>query len=191
MSRTDPTRFRRAADVLSSEAGALHPRWTLLDATIRLLPSFRFVRLRTALMRAGGWRIGPGSVVLGRARVFGNRVGDPDVSIGPGSVINTGCAFELCERIELGRDVSFGPEVMVLTGTHRLGGHVERAGAFATAPVVVGDGAWIGARCTLLPGVTVGAGAVVAAGSVVNKDVPADALVAGVPAVVVVKRLPR
>jgi maltose O-acetyltransferase len=48
--------------------------------------------------------------------------------------------------------------------------------------VSIGDGVWIGARTTVLPGVTIGSGAIVAAGSVVNRDVEADTMVAGVPA---------
>jgi maltose O-acetyltransferase len=53
-----------------------------------------------------------------------------------------------------------------------------------SAPITIGDGAWLGARSTILPGVTIGAGAVVAAGSVVIGDVAPDVVVAGVPAVV-------
>jgi maltose O-acetyltransferase len=50
-------------------------------------------------------------------------------------------------------------------------------------PVVIQEGAWLRARCIILPGVTIGAGAVVEAGAVVNKDVPANTRVGGVPAV--------
>jgi maltose O-acetyltransferase len=49
-------------------------------------------------------------------------------------------------------------------------------------PVTIGNGAWLGARCTILPGVNVGEGAIVAAGAVVTHDVPANTMVAGVPA---------
>ncbi len=57
-------------------------------------------------------------------------------------------------------------------------------------PVTICDGVWLGARCTILPGVTVGEGAVVGAGAVVNKNVPAHTLVAGVPAVCI-RELPQ
>jgi acetyltransferase-like isoleucine patch superfamily enzyme len=78
--------------------------------------------------------------------------------------------------------VAVGPGVYFITGTHRIGSHTQRAGPVIAAPIRVGDGVWIGARAILLPGVTVGAGAIVAAGAVVTRDVPADTLVAGVPA---------
>ena len=71
-----------------------------------------------------------------------------------------------------------------MTNTHKLGTAEQRATDLIAHPIAIGDGAWLGARCTVLPGVTVGAGAVVAAGSVVTKDVPPNALAAGVPAVV-------
>jgi maltose O-acetyltransferase len=186
-----PISSRRVVGAVVEELGPVHLRWTLVAIALRLIPSFRGIRVRTALLRAGGWRIARGSVLLGRLRVFGNKIGRPSCEIGVGCAINVGCTFELSDRIVVGDGVSLGPDVMILTGTHRLGPHAERAGEFHTGPVTIGDGAWIGARSVILPGVTVGAGAVVSANSVVNKNVPPDSLVAGVPAVIVVKRLPR
>jgi maltose O-acetyltransferase len=61
----------------------------------------------------------------------------------------------------------------------------RRAGDLKAEPVTIGDGAWIGARATILPGVTIGGGAVVAAGSVVTRDLPANVLAGGVPARVI------
>ncbi|MEP7190805.1 MAG: DapH/DapD/GlmU-related protein, partial [Roseiflexaceae bacterium] len=78
-----------------------------------------------------------------------------------------------------------GHHVVVLTGSHEVGPPSQRAAALYTKTVTIGDGAWLGARCTILPGVTIGAGAIVAAGAVVNRDVPPNTLVAGIPAHVV------
>ena len=88
-----------------------------------------------------------------------------------------------------GSNVNIGPFTKLISDSHELGGPSRRAGKFFADPIVVGDGAWIGASVTVLGGVTIGAGAVVAAGAVVTRDVPANALVAGVPAKVI-KHLP-
>jgi maltose O-acetyltransferase len=84
--------------------------------------------------------------------------------------------------VTIGNNVSFGHQVIVLTNTHDIGPASRRAATLCSKAVTIGNGAWLGARCTILPGVTIGDGAVVAAGSVVNEDVPANVLVAGVPA---------
>jgi acetyltransferase-like isoleucine patch superfamily enzyme len=70
----------------------------------------------------------------------------------------------------------------VLTTTHDIGPHEQRCHGSRSEPVTIGDGAWIGTRALILPGVHVGAGCVVAAGAVVTDSVPPDSLVGGVPA---------
>ena len=112
------------------------------------------------------------------------------LSIGRDTVVNIGCVFELNDRVTVGERVSIGHEVYFLTTSHHMGGRRRRAGRLVVAPITVGDGAWIGARATVLPGVTIGAGSVVSAGSVVQQDVVPNSLVGGVPARVIVPRLP-
>jgi maltose O-acetyltransferase len=76
--------------------------------------------------------------------------------------------------------------VFIGTGTHQIdpiGSH--SAGTGVSRDVVIGDGVWLGACSTILPGVSVGAKAVVAAGAVVTHDVPPRSLVAGIPARVI------
>jgi acetyltransferase-like isoleucine patch superfamily enzyme len=72
--------------------------------------------------------------------------------------------------------------VLLLTGGHVIGPPGRRAAELTCEPIVVGTGAWLGARVTVLPGVTIGDGAVVAAGAVVTRDVAPHTVVAGVPA---------
>lgn len=116
-------------------------------------------------------RVRPGTIIQGRR-----------LTVGVDVLINRGCTIEAVGAITIGDEAGLGPDVLVLTVTHQIGQPGRRAGDRATAPVTIGPGSWIGARSTLLPGVTVGAGAVVAAGAIVASDVPANTLVAGVPA---------
>ena len=83
--------------------------------------------------------------------------------------------------IELGDDVIISPYAMLTTDSlvHDI---KTLPRPHDSKPIIVKDGAWIGARATILPGVTIGKNAIVAAGSVVRENVPDNALVAGVPA---------
>jgi maltose O-acetyltransferase len=110
-------------------------------------------------------------------------VGGGDISIGRDCYINCGVFLDSSAHISIGARTSLGPLVAILTSTHDIGGPEERAGQQNDLPVEVGEGCWIGARCTILPGVSIGEGCVVAAGSVVASDCRAHGLFAGVPAV--------
>ena len=99
--------------------------------------------------------------------------------IGAYSRINRDCCLDVRGPLDIGENVSISPEVAILTASHAMNApdfHVE------TRPVVIEDHVWIGTRAMILPGVTLGRGSVVAAGSVVTRDVPALSIVAGVPA---------
>ncbi len=108
--------------------------------------------------------------------------GGSDVEIGRGSFVNRGCVFDNSASITIGEAVHVGMEVMFVTSSHALGTSRRRGMEVTAAPIVVGDGCWIGSRATILPGVTVGSGCVVAAGAVVREDCEADGLYVGVPA---------
>jgi len=105
--------------------------------------------------------------------------------IGDHSIINRRCTLDARGGITIGRNVSVSPEVMILTSEHRKD---DPDFGVEDRPVVLEDNAWIGSRATLRPGVTVGRGAVVAAGAVVRRDVPAFTVVGGVPARVIGNR---
>ena len=106
----------------------------------------------------------------------------PDISIGADTMVNAGCYFENREPVAIGARCSLAMEVMIATSTHEPGGPAQRAGAYAGKPVEIGDGCWLGARSVVLPGVTIGAGCIVAAGAVVTGDCAPHGLYAGVPA---------
>jgi acetyltransferase-like isoleucine patch superfamily enzyme len=101
--------------------------------------------------------------------------------IGDRVFLNNGVFLACCKEITIGDDVAIANEVYITdSDSHGVEGRPVRE-----APVRIGNGAWIGARAIILPGVTVGSRALVAAGAVVTRDVPADTLVAGNPARVI------
>lgn len=100
--------------------------------------------------------------------------------LGSGGFINTDCRIMVKERIEIGDGCAISSDFEVMDSDwHAL------CGVMRTAPVRIGNHVWIGTKVTVLAGVTIGDGAVIAAGSVVNKDIPPNALAAGVPARVI------
>ena len=99
--------------------------------------------------------------------------------------INFGCFFLAKAKIEIGENSALAYGVSVITSADPNGEYNALSALYPakTAPVVVGKNCWIGANSTILPGVTIGDYCVVAAGSVVTKDIPSGTMVAGVPAV--------
>ena len=104
------------------------------------------------------------------------------MSVGEATFINTGCFFNTSGSIAIGDRCDIGMHVTFVTGTHLPGGPGRRAGTFIASPIVIGDGTWIGARATILPGVNIGAGVVIGAGAVVAHDCQDNCLYGGVPA---------
>ncbi len=95
------------------------------------------------------------------------------------------------EQTHIGSDVMMGPDCVIYTRNHRfdrLDIPMREQGYGPVEPVEIGDDCWIGGRVTILPGVHVGNGAVIAAGAVVTKDVPPYAVVGGVPAKIICNR---
>ncbi len=111
------------------------------------------------------------------------------ISIGDYSGI--GVDAKLSGEITIGNNVMMGPEVMVYTSNHNYGRRdipMIEQGNSEMKPVAIGDDVWIGARAIILPGVKIGSGTIIAAGSVVTKDVPEYSIVGGNPAKLLKKR---
>lgn len=100
-----------------------------------------------------------------------------------------GCELDGAGAILIGNGLIFAPEVCVYTRTHNFNSPDLRAipydNRMITANVIIGDYVWIGRRVIVLPGVQIGKGAVVGAGSIVSKDIPDYAVAVGNPAKVV------
>lgn len=108
--------------------------------------------------------------------------GGNKVKIGRGTSINGKCYFENLEKITIGENCNIAMDVLFCTSTHKFGDVNRRAGKPYGKPIIISDGCWIGARTTILPGVTIGEGCIIAAGSVVTKDCEPNSIYMGVPA---------
>ncbi len=108
-----------------------------------------------------------------------------DIKIGNNTVINRYCYIDGRGPLYIGNNVNISHYTIIHTLTHITNSPFFHA---QQRPVAIMDHAWIGARAIILPGVTVGEGAVVAAGAIVNRDVPPYAIVSGNPAKVVGER---
>ncbi len=104
--------------------------------------------------------------------------------LGKGTFVNHGCYFMDGGTVTIGENVFIGPFCGFYTATHPMNYTDRNKGLEKALPITVGDNCWFGANVSVMPGVTIGSGCVIAAGSVVTEDVPDNSMVAGVPAVV-------
>ncbi|MBW3844379.1 sugar O-acetyltransferase [Aeromonas hydrophila] len=104
------------------------------------------------------------------------------IYLGERSYINMGATLLDNAPIRIGAEVMIGPNVQIYTAAHALDADERIQGVETALPVTIEDRVWIGGGAILLPGVTIGREAVVGAGAVVTKDVPAGARVVGNPA---------
>lgn len=107
------------------------------------------------------------------------------IRIGKNTFINHACSCVDMGGVTIGNNVLIGPRVNLVSENHPV--EPSQRGFLIGKPVTICDNVWIGAAATILPGVTVGENAIVGAGSVVTRDVPANTIVAGVPARVIRK----
>lgn len=143
-----------------------------------------------------GVHLGEGARVHPSCQLFGSEGRDIHIGaktlirrgaemIGP-ITIGAGCSFNrdayIRANVHIGDNVNIGAFSRLVTDTHQIAGPQRRAGQWSFPDIRIGNGVFIGVSCTILGGVTIGDGAVVAAGSLVNRDVPAHTIVGGVPA---------
>ena len=153
--------------------------FVLINAPIRLA---RMDRFRWRLLRALGADAEP-SIIRGPIDIspYGACGG---ITIGEGTFINTGFRAGLVPpvTVKIGKHCAIGPYVALETMNHNLEWTADSGWGNNAASIEIKDRCWLGARVIVLGGVTIGEGAVVAAGAVVTKDVEPYTLVGGVPA---------
>ena len=123
------------------------------------------------------YRISPDITVIGEYE---------NIELARNVEINAGCFLLAKEKITIGKNSTLAYQTTILTSADPNGPHnlLSKIYGSIKKPVIIGENSWIGARSVILPGITIGDCCVVAAGSVVTKDVPHYRVVAGVPACV-------
>jgi maltose O-acetyltransferase len=154
----------------------------LLNLLLWILPPSRLFLFRRFCLTLGRVDVGKNASVCGKGWIYGRG----QLRIGCNTWLSPGVIFftHLEAPIVIGSNCDIGPSVEFITGGHIIGASSRRAGGGTAESIVINDGCWIGAGSRILGGVNIGTGTVVAAGSVVISDVPANVLVAGVPAVI-------
>lgn len=145
---------------------------------VGLIPSHH---LRRAFFRVGGVQIGKGSTIHMGARFY-----DPhNIAVGEDTVIGENAVLDGRDKLIIGNHVALATGVMIFNSQHEIN---DEFFSPSTAPVVIEDYVFIGPRVIIQPDVTIGKGAIVAAGAVVVKDVPSYAIAGGVPAKIIGER---
>lgn len=114
-----------------------------------------------------------------------------NLRLGEKVFFNFNCVVLDVMPVTVGDRTLFGPAVQIYTATHPLDARERSAGREFARPVRIGADVWVGGGAIICPGVTIGDRAVIGAGSVVTRDVPADVVVAGNPARVIKTLAPR
>lgn len=143
--------------------------------TNSLLPLIPFWTIRKGFLKMVKTKIGKKSVIM-----MSNYIIAPNhLSLGNYTHINRGCTLDARGNLTIGNNVSISYNVSLMTGGHDVNSSLFQG---VYLPIVIEDYVWIGVNSTVLQGVTIGKGAVIAAGSVVTKDVAPYTIVGGIPA---------
>jgi maltose O-acetyltransferase len=133
---------------------------------------------RRALLRERLRAVGDGAVIRPPFHCdFGY-----NISLGRDVFLNYNCIILDVTHVTIGEGTKIGPAVQIYTADHPRDEGTRRAGLEFARPITIGEHVWVGGAAIILPGVTIGDGAIVGAGAVVTRDVPAGATVVGNPA---------
>lgn len=181
----------KISEYVSGMLQSIHLKYKLVNFLSGLIPDDSSGPIRTWLYRAIGFDVAPSAFIMSNLRLVSGFEGFyGKLHIGPGVVTGANVTINLDGEVTVGKSVSIGPHVVIYTGTHPLGpGSQRRLSQLVVKPVRIEDGCWIGLSAVIVPGVTIGRGSVVAAGTVVTKDVPPNSYVEGNPGQVV-RQLP-
>ena len=169
------------SEAAGSPFGVARPRLvpSIVAWALERCPPFTGARAIAAALRLSGASVASSAIFWGMPTLVGPGNSASRLEIGELCGLNFGCYFELDAAITLEPHVAVGHEVMFLTRTHDPSDPDCRGRASGAKPIKIEAGSWLGSRCIILPGVTVGAGSVVGASVVVREDVPPNTMLAG------------
>ena len=155
--------------------------WYVVNALIVRASWNPFMGIKRMLLRAFGAKLGKGVIIKNEVRVKSPWF----LSVGDHCWLGERCWIDNLDRVTIGSNVCISQGALILTGNHD---YTQPTMPYRNAPVVIEDGAWIGANSTVCPGVTVHENAVLTVGSVATKDMASDAIYQGNPAVLIRRR---
>jgi acetyltransferase-like isoleucine patch superfamily enzyme len=178
-------------NVLGQWRDSIHVRFSVVNLLLSVTPPFVSGFVRGKLYRFAGLDVDRTAFIMGNVTLIGGtRRHHENLKLGKDTIVSTNVTINSDALVSIGDNVTIGPYVKLYTSSHDLGPGSRRCNVAVVArPVVIEKGCWLAVGATVLPGVTIGHGSVIAAGAVVDKDVPPDSFVQGVPGVVV-RKLP-
>lgn len=170
-----PTGYSRGAGIIRSVL------WYITSNFLYVSPWFPFYQPKRGILRLFGANVGKGVIIKPRVRIK-----HPwKLSVGSHSWIGEGVWIDNLAEVVIGSNVCVSQDAYVLTGNHD---YKARNFPLITGPIVIEDGAWVGARAVVCPGTTVSRNSVVTVGSVLSRDTEIGGIYSGNPAVWVRER---
>jgi acetyltransferase-like isoleucine patch superfamily enzyme len=151
----------------------------MLNILHRIYQKYLFYRNKHRILKLKmlGGKISEGVKAYGRFTV----VNIPNLIIGENSIINEGVHINCRDIVNIGRDVHLSSNVQIHTGKLQID---KLSRIHNRAPIIIEDNVWLASAVIVLAGVRIGENSIVAAGSVVTKDIPSNSLATGIPAIV-------
>jgi acetyltransferase-like isoleucine patch superfamily enzyme len=170
---------------------SVHLKYWVVNFFCGLFPKFFSGVLRARVYRFAGFNLGKACYIMGNLELLAtDKNFYKNLEIHANTLISTHITINLDEKVTICENVTVSPFVRIYTSTHDIGSSSQRCmPGSLNKPVTIEKGCWIGLGVTILPGVRIGYGSIIAAGAVVTKDIPPNSFAVGVPAKVI-KTLP-
>lgn len=183
VNQTDIFERMRAGGILRHDDPQMPKAWKVIARTLKLSAALNvstdITQIRDRLSEIIGRQIDRSTIIF---VPFYTNFGQ-HIQIGKNVFVNHACSFLDMGGITIEDNVQIGPRVNLITENHPIDPSTRKD--LDLKSILIKRNAWIGAGATILPGVTVGENAIVAAGTMVNRDVPDNAIVGGIPAKII------